>query len=188
MLSCVKKRHIALLSLLAFFAAVVIFLVQQDQTGRSMMIRPYEQEKDFKAIVDMVNDNKFWISETGDFQPEKFLLTRAPSGEPERKGVVSIVVAEIDQKTAGFIAYYRKNAQHGFLWLLAVDKSFRGRGIGEELASHALNEMKNQGATYVTLAVRTMNKPALTLYRKLGFVEKTRLEEERGMVILIKRF
>ncbi len=187
MMNRVKKRHIVLLSLLAVSIIASIFYLRNDQNGKSFIIRTYEEGKDFQAIVNLINLNKYWVAENPElFSGERMLLTRAPTSEPERKGTVLIDVAEVENQTAGFISYYRKAAEHGYIWVLAVDKNFRGRGIGEGLVSHALSELKKLGATYVTLGTRTVNIPALALYKKLGFVETSR-DEKRGMVMLIKR-
>jgi ribosomal protein S18 acetylase RimI-like enzyme len=186
MISRLKKRHFALLGFLAVLALAAIFYLRSDQNGRTYTIRSYDQAKDFGPIVSLVNANKFLLSERPEFSPEQMLITRAPASEPDRKGIVVIDVAEVDDQTAGFISYYRKSSDHGFIWILAVDKNFRGRGIGEALAVNAINYLKKQGATYVTLGTRTTNKPALSLYKKLGFIEASR-DDNRGIVSLVKR-
>lgn len=186
MLNRIKKRHIVLLTALIGLSIIAILYLRTDQNGKIGIVRPYDDNKDFHAIVKLVNDNKYWISERPDFSPEKMLISRAPSNEPEKKGLVNIDVVEVEDQTGGFIAYYKKSNEHGFIWLLAVNKDFRGQGLGEQLAAHALIKFKKQGVRYVTLATRLINKPALALYKKLGFVEKNR-DEERGIITLIKR-
>lgn len=186
MLKRLKKPHLALLGLLALLAIGGIFYLRHDQNGRTYVIRPYDHDKDFQPIVNLVNANKYWVSERPDFSPEKMLISRTPSNEPDRKGAVNIDVAEVENQTAGFIAFYRKSPENGFIWILAVDKNFRGRGIGEGLTSHAILQLKKLGTNYVTLGTRTMNKPALSLYKKLGFVEQSR-DDDRGIINLIKR-
>lgn len=186
MLNRIKKRHIALLTLLAAAIVATIFYLRTDQNGNLFVIRPYDQTKDFHALVKIMNDNKYLISERPDFSPEKTLLLRAPRDNPELKGSVKINVVEAENKTGGFIAYHKKAPDHGFIWLLAVDKYFRGRGFGEKLMMSALDEFKSQGVTYVTLTTRLNNKPAINLYKKLGFTEKSR-EEDRGLIFMIKR-
>lgn len=186
MLNRIKKRHIALLVLLAVAAVATVFYLRTDQNGNLFVVRPYDQEKDFHALVKLMNDNKYWISERPDFSPEKTLLLRAPRDNPDLKGSVKINVVEAEDKTGGFIAYHKKAPDHGFIWLLAVDKYFRGRGFGEKLMTSALEEFKSQGVSYVTLMTRLHNKPAIALYRKLGFTEKYR-EEDRGLIFMIKR-
>lgn len=186
MLNRIKKRHIVLLTLLSALTIVSIIYFQDDADGKTAVIRPYQPEKDFNTLVKIMNDNRFLLTERTGFYPEKILMNQAPTDEPEKKGLVKIDVIETDDTTAGFIAYYKKSREHGFIWLLAVGKEFRGRGLGEKLLAHALLNLKRQGATYATLATRLINKPALKLYTKMGFVETNR-NEERGIITLINR-
>lgn len=186
MLTRMKKRHIALLSLLAVLAILSIVYLKNDQRKNGAFIRPYEKERDFHALVSLMNANKYWVSENPDFSPEKMLLTRIPASEPNRKIAADIDVVEADETTAGLIAYYKRTQDQGYIWIVAVDKNFRGRGLGEMLVQQALTRLKEKGARSVILGTRLINKPALALYKKLGFVEEYR-EEERGMVTLIKK-
>jgi ribosomal protein S18 acetylase RimI-like enzyme len=183
MLNRIKKHHVVFLSLLAVIAIASLFYLQNDQQGTAF-IRSYERDKDFLPLVKLMNENKYWISERANFSPEKMLITRTPSNDPDKKGQVIVDVIEVDGSTAGFIAYYKKSPEQGFIWLLAVSKIFRGRGFGEKLVGHALTNL--QGTKYVTIATRLINKPALSLYKKMGFVEQSR-EEDRGIITLIKR-
>lgn len=187
MMERLKMRHFALFALLVGLGFLGAFFFLQQEQKDSAVIRAYDHEKDFAPLYKLINDNKYWIAENpADFSPEKVLIARAPSSDPHRKGQVNIDVVEAEQQTAGFIAFYKKSAEHGMLWLLAVDKTFRGRGFGEMLVGHALANLKKQGARTVTLYVRTINKPALSLYKKMGFTEQHR-DEERGMVTLVRR-
>ncbi len=186
MMNRIKKRHIVALSLLAALTVLTIFYIRNDQNKNGVVIRPYDQDKDFQAIVNLVNANKYWVSERADFSAERMLLTKTPTNEPDRKGIVMIEVAEVEGQTAGFISYYRKSPEHGYIWVLAVDKNFRGRHLGESLVTHVITYFKSVGANYVTLNTRTNNKPALSLYKKIGFLEQSR-DDDRGMVMLIKR-
>jgi ribosomal protein S18 acetylase RimI-like enzyme len=186
MLNRITKRHIALLSLLSILAGVGIFYLRSDQQQNSPVLRAYDADKDFRPLVKLINDNKFWVSERPDLSPEKVLTLRAPSNDPERAGQVTIDVVEADGQTAGFIAYYKKSFEHGFIWLLAVDKEFRGRGFGELLVTKAFSSFRQQNLKYVTLAARSINKPAISLYKKMGFVEQTR-DDERGVITMIRR-
>lgn len=186
MLNYIKKRHLVFFVLLSALAIGSFIYLQDDSSKETAHIRPYDQEKDFKPLVKLMHDNMFWVSETSNFSPEKMLLTRAPSYAPHKKGLAIIDVVEDSETTAGFIAYYKKDSTEGYIWLLAVDKAFRGRGLAEKLARHALVSLKKQGAKYVTLGTRLINTPALALYKKLGFVEQDR-DEKRGMITLIKK-
>lgn len=184
MIDRIKKRHLVLLSLLTIAAIASVFYLQSDRSKDASPIRPYA-EADFAPMVKLMNDNKFWITERGpEFSPEKVLTTRIPANHPDKRATIDVI--EADGKAAGFIAFYKIDRRHGFIWLVAVDKVFRGRKLGEQLVVHALTSLKQQGAEFVTLATRTINKPALGLYKKMGFVENS-VDENRGIVTLVKR-
>lgn len=186
MISRIKKRHIALLVFLALLMATVIFYFRNDFQINSSLIRPYEEKTDYASMVKLINDNQFWISETSDLSPEKLLALRAPHHDPRRKNQARFSVIEEEGKLGGFIAFYKENTQEGHIWLLAVDKEFRGRGLGQKLAAHAIGELKKLKVQYITISARIINNAAVSLYKKLGFIEKYR-NEERGMITLILR-
>ena len=52
---------------------------------------------------------------------------------------------------------------------IGVDKDFRGEGIGEALMNAVETEAKEIGVKVIELQVFGENKPALNLYKKLGF-------------------
>lgn len=59
---------------------------------------------------------------------------------------------------------------------ISILPQFRGEGIGFQLADFVINEAKTKlKLNLVTLEVFAANKPALNLYRKLGFREYGRL-------------
>jgi len=53
---------------------------------------------------------------------------------------------------------------------IAVDRSFRGRGIAGDLLKFALRAAFDRGARTAVLEVRRSNLPAIRLYRSSGFV------------------
>lgn len=62
-------------------------------------------------------------------------------------------------------------AQHGAheLVYLGVCPAWRGRGLGKRLLRHALGLTQRAGSARMLLAVDEANKPALRLYRSMGF-------------------
>ncbi len=52
---------------------------------------------------------------------------------------------------------------------LAVDKKFRGLGIGQQLIDGIIEYSKDRGINRATLEVRASNNSAMNLYRKKGF-------------------
>lgn len=70
---------------------------------------------------------------------------------------------------------------YGGMWVIldeahittvAVHPDFRGRYIGERLVRHLLAEARGLGAKRATLEVRSSNRAAQSLYRKLGFASR----------------
>ena len=53
---------------------------------------------------------------------------------------------------------------------IGVLAPYRGQGIGEALMRKAIEKAKALGLTRTELTVRENNKPAISLYEKLGFV------------------
>lgn len=52
---------------------------------------------------------------------------------------------------------------------LAVHKDHRRKGVGRTLLLHAIDQLKSQGMTEISLMVQTENKKALALYEDCGF-------------------
>jgi len=61
---------------------------------------------------------------------------------------------------------------------MAVERSWRGRGIGSALLAAALRWARSAGVEKVTLEVYPSNEAAVALYRKFGFAEEGRLERQ----------
>ncbi len=90
-------------------------------------------------------------------------------------------ISELSDNTYAtyFIAIYQ-NRIVGYIggWLvtdelhitnLAVDKKYRGLGIGQQLIDEIIKYSKNRGINRATLEVRASNNTAMNLYRKKGF-------------------
>ena len=152
----------------------------------NIKIRLFDEEKDYAALVKLMNNDLFLLSESRDFIPEKVLMRKSPDYE-KKDGLASFVVAEVDKQTAGFIAYYKKNFNQGYIWLLGVDKNFRRKGVGKKLLLHAIKDLQSQNISFITIAVRSSNNAALGLYKSVGFVEYIN-EKERQLIILRKVF
>jgi ribosomal-protein-alanine acetyltransferase len=63
----------------------------------------------------------------------------------------------------------------GHVIAVAVDPQYRRRGLGLQLMIEVETEFSRRGATLARLEVRTTNRPAHRLYRKLGYVVTQRL-------------
>ena len=67
-------------------------------------------------------------------------------------------------------------------WLVSnvvVDPAYRGRGIGRALMDQALARIRSRNGRRIILQVRADNRPAIHLYRDMGFVAVDTLLEMR---------
>ncbi|HKX24694.1 MAG TPA: GNAT family N-acetyltransferase [Actinomycetota bacterium] len=58
---------------------------------------------------------------------------------------------------------------------MAVDRDWRGKGLGTALLAEAFRWAEWAGVEKLTLTVYPHNEPAINLYKKFGFVEEGRL-------------
>jgi putative acetyltransferase len=61
---------------------------------------------------------------------------------------------------------------------MAVESSWRGRGVGSALMVAAMQWARNWGVEKVTLEVYPSNDRAVALYRRFGFVEEGKLARQ----------
>jgi ribosomal-protein-alanine N-acetyltransferase len=81
------------------------------------------------------------------------------------------LLAEVEEHVVGYIVY----------WILphevdvhnvAVERSYRRRGIGRLLLQSVIDEAEHDSLERVTLEVRKSNQPAQLLYERLGFTTR----------------
>lgn len=89
---------------------------------------------------------------------------------------------ELDNPQGVFVVSEEKGGEvsgFGGMWMvvdeahittLAVDPSFRRRGIGAKIMRVLLDEAKRRGMSCSTLEVRAGNEAAIALYESLGYV------------------
>jgi ribosomal protein S18 acetylase RimI-like enzyme len=66
-------------------------------------------------------------------------------------------------------------SRHGFGEIaMAVEREWRGRGVGSELLAAAIESGRERGLHKLSLSVFVHNAAAIALYRKFGFVEEGR--------------
>lgn len=56
-----------------------------------------------------------------------------------------------------------------FLWNIAVDRAYRGQGIGHELMDRVIEWGRREGLRAIILETQTNNWPACCFYQRLGF-------------------
>ncbi len=76
--------------------------------------------------------------------------------------------ALVSEPERGFVLGWR-SADEAEILTLAVEKGFRGQGLGRALVVALLDRLLAGGVRRVSLEVRSSNAPALALYTSLGF-------------------
>lgn len=87
-----------------------------------------------------------------------------------KDGSIYVAVIESDGEKAGY-AEMRTVAGEAQIYNIVIDRTFRGKGLGEMLLRHLIDKAKETGCSLVTLEVRGGNEAAMELYHKLGFKE-----------------
>lgn len=116
--------------------------------------------------------NIMWINSHWSLEPHDLELLNDPDTSILSKGG-HIFVALVDGEPMGVVAMCRMDGDEYDYELakLAVDPEARGTGLGEKLCRVALEWARQQGSKRIFLESNTILKPAISLYRKLGFTE-----------------
>lgn len=80
------------------------------------------------------------------------------------------IVAEIDKKIVGYGGIWII-IDEGHITNIAVDKNYRGKGIGKLLIEGLIDVCREKNAKAITLEVRQSNEIAKSLYKQYGFKE-----------------
>ena len=83
-------------------------------------------------------------------------------------GNAIFLVAESEERIIGYCGMYCA-ADEGEITNVAVDVSFRRRGIGKKLVEHLLMEAEDANIKNIILEVRISNEEAIRLYENMGF-------------------
>jgi len=95
--------------------------------------------------------------------PKSFLVA-----ESVGNGVVGYIMCRIER---GLSNFGFRLARKGHIVSVAVLHEHRNKGNGENLVSKALEAMREYGASEYVLEVRVSNTSAVSLYKRLGFID-----------------
>jgi peptide alpha-N-acetyltransferase len=70
---------------------------------------------------------------------------------------------------------HRSGTYRGYIAMLAVQESYRGKGIASKLVSMAIDAMAARNADEVVLETEITNTASLKLYERLGFLRSKKL-------------
>lgn len=90
------------------------------------------------------------------------------------------VVAEVDGNIAGFVTgYLRPEAPEVvFVWQVAVDHAYRGRGIGVAMLDHLVNDAAEHGISTLETTVSPDNEASLAMFASLARRHDAQMKRE----------
>ena len=121
-------------------------------------------KEDFRSL------NLEWISAYFEIEPTDLEQLDYPEENIIAKGG-RIYLARVNDEIIGTIALKKVDETVYELSKMAVSPKHQGLGAGVLLARHLIKEAQNLGCKMLFLESNQKLTPALTLYKKLGFVE-----------------
>lgn len=118
---------------------------------------------------DFARLNREWIETHFRLEAEDLKSFADPQGTFVASGG-EVLFALVDGKVLGTCALRREDADTFELCKMAVSPEARGLGLGDTLMEAVLRVAREKGAERVYLVSNTKLAPALSLYRKHGFV------------------
>lgn len=118
------------------------------------------------------NLNQWWIEKYFKMEEADFMALDNPKNYILDKGGY-IAVAILDKEPVGVCALIKmKNSTYDFeLAKMGVSPKIHGNGIGNLLGEEIIKKAKELGAKKLFLETHTSLKPAIYLYKKLGFIQ-----------------
>jgi len=114
--------------------------------------------------------NRNWIEQYFWMEPIDVAVLKDPESHIIEKGG-AIIMASVGDEIAGTVALKYVEPEVYEFTKMAVDEKFRGQKVGLALAEAAIEKAQTLGAKKIILYSSTKLVPAISLYRKLGFVE-----------------
>lgn len=74
--------------------------------------------------------------------------------------------------TLTLVVFHAPSSVRAWIEDVVVNEQARGLGVGALLVQHAVDMATKKGARTIDLTSRSTRVPAITLYRKLGFVDR----------------
>ncbi len=139
--------------------------ITQQRCLDKVAIVPFSEElKDYFKVL-----NHAWISKYFTVEgPDEKMLSNPQKYIMDKGG--QILFAKLEDQVVGTCALIKINNHTYELAKMAVDEQFQGRHVGKKLGLAVIEEARRLGAKQLVLESNKKLIPALTLYKKLGFV------------------
>ena len=132
-------------------------------------IKPYAAE----YCLDFQSLNRSWINHYFELEAaDEKSLSDPETSIIKPGGEILFAIDSVSSEVLGTCALVKENAESFELAKMAVSERAKGRQIGRQLGEAILDVAKLQGGRRVFLESNTKLTPAISLYRKLGFIEK----------------
>lgn len=166
-----KYGKILILVLAALAVIYVLFYIKKPEQVNNGLVE-FNDKRDRAFIKSIFNteDDYYWLVNYPYFDVDFMLDRKVPSNDKmQYEGKLNVRIFLVDGKQAGFLTYYPKTFKTAWIQFLAVTKEFRGKGYSKDILKSIFHELKNKGFTAVQLLTRINNKPAISLYKSIGF-------------------
>lgn len=119
---------------------------------------------------DFLRLNRAWIEKFFKVEAADLRILENPESEIIAPGG-AVLFAKLDGKVVGTLAILNLGNGEFELAKMSVDETYQGRGIGFDLVQACIKEAKSRGAKAITLETNSALSPAISLYKKCGFIE-----------------
>ncbi len=160
------------------------FQTKSDLKATLRILRQSDAD-DLQNYVNLLSAEDTYVAYSGEKvtlkDEEKFIKT---SLENLKKGDAVPMVCEINGRIAAICRASRKmnmkkRSRHIAIIVISVKKEFRGEGIGKECMKEIIIQAKKiKGVNILKLTAFADNKPAISLYEKMGFKIVGRLPKQ----------
>lgn len=145
-----------------------------DNTGRMCrFIQPLQESKDFHKLNDLLfkllTEKESFKFLSYDLNPFDRITIEDLTKHHRSQNIDYVVCENVDRFTG--VAAIKRNSQHGFeLFLLAVDKRHRRKGLGQQLLEASIQAAKKEGYNNIFSMVFADNTTMLNLLIKNSFL------------------
>lgn len=90
--------------------------------------------------------------------------------DPTTSALIGVVISKLEVHQS-----HSPPTMRGYIAMLAVSSTYRGKGIATELVRRTIDKMRERGADEVVLETEEGNDGAMKLYERLGFARSKKL-------------